>query len=88
MLADSFLGDDGAIVIANALKSNTAAKHLDLRGNNIRNDGAISISQLLKVNNVISRFDQLFIDRSNHFEQNTDIPSQYEPRVELHWNMG
>ncbi|KAI8612350.1 hypothetical protein BC830DRAFT_1137152 [Chytriomyces sp. MP71] len=50
-LADTFLGDDGAILLAGVLKKNTSIISLDLRGNNIRSDGAIALSQMLKMNN-------------------------------------
>ncbi|KAI8804314.1 hypothetical protein BJ742DRAFT_872004 [Cladochytrium replicatum] len=50
MLGDAFLGDDGCIILANALKTNTAALYVDLRGNNIRSDGATAVAQMLKVN--------------------------------------
>lgn len=54
ILADAFLGDDGCIIIAKALKTNTAVLSLDMRGNAIRQDGAVSIGQMLKVNNSIT----------------------------------
>ncbi|KAJ3068460.1 Leucine-rich repeat-containing protein 45, partial [Rhizoclosmatium hyalinum] len=50
-LADTFLGDDGAILLAGCLKKNGTIAHLDLRGNNIRSDGAIALAQMLKMNN-------------------------------------
>ncbi|KAI8901525.1 hypothetical protein BC833DRAFT_617561 [Globomyces pollinis-pini] len=50
ILADCFLGDDGCVKIALALKLNTSITRLDLRGNSIRSDGAIAIAQMLKVN--------------------------------------
>ncbi|KAJ3232751.1 Leucine-rich repeat-containing protein 45 [Chytriomyces hyalinus] len=49
-LADTFLGDDGAILISGVLKKNTTITTLDLRGNNIRSDGAIALAQMLKMN--------------------------------------
>ncbi|KAJ3157437.1 hypothetical protein HDU86_003329 [Geranomyces michiganensis] len=49
-LADSFLDDDGCILISNALKTNNMATHLDLRGNSIRADGATALGQMLKIN--------------------------------------
>ncbi|KAJ3337151.1 hypothetical protein HDU93_001532 [Gonapodya sp. JEL0774] len=52
-LADGFLSDDGCIVIAGALKTNKAAKSMDLRANNIRADGAIALGQMLKVNSTL-----------------------------------
>lgn len=39
--------------MANSLKTNGTVEHIDLRGNNIRSDGATSIAQLLKVNTSI-----------------------------------
>ncbi|KAI9092451.1 hypothetical protein DFS34DRAFT_294806 [Phlyctochytrium arcticum] len=49
-LADTFLGDDGCILIAGALKTNQTLQRLDLRGNSIRTDGAIALGQMLKIN--------------------------------------
>ncbi|TPX44697.1 hypothetical protein SeLEV6574_g04331 [Synchytrium endobioticum] len=60
---DAYIGDEGCIMIANALKtnmtvqvSNTSASTpvLNLRGNNIRSDGATAISQLLRINSCIT----------------------------------
>ncbi|KAJ3367784.1 Leucine-rich repeat-containing protein 45 [Kappamyces sp. JEL0680] len=68
VLADAFLGDDGAelallttgcIKLANALKSNATLTYLDLRGNSIRSDGAIALGQMLKVNN---KLESLFLE--------------------------
>ncbi|KAJ3077306.1 hypothetical protein HDU98_004268 [Podochytrium sp. JEL0797] len=52
-LSDTFLGDDGAILLSGCLKKNTTITHLDLRGNNIRSDGAIALSQMLKMNGTL-----------------------------------
>jgi Ran GTPase-activating protein (RanGAP) involved in mRNA processing and transport len=49
IVGDAFLGDDGCIHIAAGVKTNTTLTKLDLRGNNIRSDGATAISQMLKV---------------------------------------
>lgn len=54
ILADSFLGDEGAIILATALKLNKGIHVLDLRGNNIRCDGAVALAQMLKTNNTLS----------------------------------
>lgn len=43
----------GCIKIAQALKTNTSIKYLDLRGNSIRSDGAIALGQMLKVNSTL-----------------------------------
>ncbi|KAJ3193227.1 hypothetical protein HK101_005194 [Irineochytrium annulatum] len=53
-MADSFLGDDGTILIAGALKTNSCLTTLNLRGNNIRADGAQALAQMLKVNTVLT----------------------------------
>lgn len=45
----------GCILIAGALKTNATIKHLDLRGNSIRADGATAIGQMLKVNSTLKR---------------------------------
>jgi hypothetical protein len=37
---DSFIGDEGATVVAEALKNNYTVKSLDMRGCNVRSDGA------------------------------------------------
>lgn len=42
-------------MIVNALKSNAVVETVDLRGNNIRSDGAVALAQLLKVNGSIKR---------------------------------
>ncbi|TPX69775.1 hypothetical protein SpCBS45565_g02220 [Spizellomyces sp. 'palustris'] len=52
-LADTFLGDDGCILIAGALKTNCTIRYLDLRGNSIRADGATALAQMLKVNSAV-----------------------------------
>ncbi len=43
----------GIIVLADALKTNGTLLHLDVRGNSIRNDGAIALGSLLKVNSTL-----------------------------------
>nr|KAJ3422966.1 Leucine-rich repeat-containing protein 45 [Polyrhizophydium stewartii] len=60
VLADAFLGDDGCILIAGALKTNTTVTYLDLRGNSIRADGAIALGQMLKINTALKRQGILF----------------------------
>ena len=55
VIADAFLGDDGCIKLATALKQNTMITTLDLRGNGIRSDGAISLGSMLKVNSALKR---------------------------------
>ncbi|KAJ3109086.1 Leucine-rich repeat-containing protein 45 [Phlyctochytrium planicorne] len=55
VFSDAFLGDDGAILLAGALKTNTTLRVLDMRGNNIRSDGATALSQMLKVNSSLER---------------------------------
>ena len=37
---DSFIGDEGASVVADALRNNYTVKSLDMRGCNVRADGA------------------------------------------------
>lgn len=37
---DSFIGDEGATVVADALRKNYTVKSLDMRGCNVRSDGA------------------------------------------------
>ncbi|TPX34933.1 hypothetical protein SmJEL517_g02626 [Synchytrium microbalum] len=51
---DAYVGDEGCALIANALKTNLTCAHLDLRGNNIRSDGATALAQLLRVNSCIT----------------------------------
>ena len=43
-------------MLVQALKANGVAQSLDLRGNNIRSDGAAAIGQMLKVNQSIKRY--------------------------------
>ncbi|KAI8820846.1 uncharacterized protein EV422DRAFT_530436 [Fimicolochytrium jonesii] len=50
ILADTFLNDEGCILIAGGLKTNHSVTHLDVRGNSIRADGALALAQMLKVN--------------------------------------
>ncbi|KAJ3366045.1 Leucine-rich repeat-containing protein 45 [Allomyces javanicus] len=50
LMADAFLGDDGAIIVCKAIKGNTFLRRLDLRGNNIQLDGGMAIASFLKVN--------------------------------------
>jgi hypothetical protein len=45
----------GAILVSGCLKSNNGIEILDLRGNNIRSDGAIAVAQMLKVNTTLKR---------------------------------
>jgi hypothetical protein len=47
IVGDAFLGDDGCIHLANGVKTNTSLLKLDLRGNNIRSDGATGLIPLL-----------------------------------------
>ena len=56
VFSDSFMGDDGCIILANALKTNTTATLLDLRGNSIRSEGAIALGQMLKVNGALKKY--------------------------------
>lgn len=44
---DSFIGDEGATVVAEALKNNYTVKSLDMRGCNVRSDGAGECSRLV-----------------------------------------
>lgn len=46
----------GCIILANALKTNTTASVLDLRGNSIRSEGAIALGQMLKVNGALKKY--------------------------------
>jgi hypothetical protein len=43
----------GILLLADALKTNGTLLHLDVRGNSIRNDGAIALGALLKVNCIL-----------------------------------
>jgi len=40
VLVDSFIGDEGAVVVTEALRSNYTVRSLDMRGCNLRADGA------------------------------------------------
>ena len=51
--SDTFLGDEGCTILALALQNNTNVTSLDLRGCNIRSEGASSLAQLLSVNTTL-----------------------------------
>ena len=51
--SDSFLGDEGCTILALALQNNSNVTSLDLRGCNIRSEGASSLAQLLSVNTTL-----------------------------------
>lgn len=46
-LADNTIGDEGVLVLAEALRGNTTLKHLDLSANNLGPAGAGAIAQML-----------------------------------------
>ncbi len=50
VLVDSFMGDEGAIAVVEALRHNSSVKSLDLRGCNIRAEGAAALAGLLEHN--------------------------------------
>lgn len=50
VLVDSFMGDEGATAVVDALRHNSSVKSLDLRGCNIRSEGASALAGLLEHN--------------------------------------
>ncbi len=52
--SDSFLGDEGCTALVLALQTNTNVTSLDLRGCNIRSEGATSLAQLVSVNTTLA----------------------------------
>ncbi len=51
--SDTFLGDEGCALLAQALENNRNVTSLDLRGCNIRSEGSTSLAQLLAVNTTL-----------------------------------
>ncbi|XP_077980716.1 leucine-rich repeat-containing protein 45-like [Glandiceps talaboti] len=51
--ADCMIGDEGIRMIAYGMSSNVAAKTLDLKGNNIRGNGAEAIGKMLRHNHTL-----------------------------------
>ncbi|PRP87101.1 hypothetical protein PROFUN_04837 [Planoprotostelium fungivorum] len=49
-LWDCLLGDEGCAHVMMALKNSTHVKHIDLRGNNIKADGATAVAEMLRSN--------------------------------------
>ncbi|KNC50539.1 uncharacterized protein AMSG_00701 [Thecamonas trahens ATCC 50062] len=47
-VSDCFLGDDGAVALVQGLVAYTPLEKLDVRGNNIRTDGALALARLLR----------------------------------------
>lgn len=47
---DSFIGDEGATVVTEALRNNYTVKSLDMRGCNVRVDGAVALAELIENN--------------------------------------
>ena len=50
VLSDSFLGDEGCTALTQALRTNTKVTALDLRGCNIRCDGASALAKFFASN--------------------------------------
>jgi hypothetical protein len=51
--SDSFLGDEGCTALVLALQNNSTVTSLDLRGCNIRSEGASSLAQFLASNTTL-----------------------------------
>ncbi len=51
------LGNEGALVIAEMLKSNSTLLVINLKGNAIEDDGALAIAEVLKLNSTLQKID-------------------------------
>ena len=48
MCSDNYIGGMGAVVLANALKANTALRELHMKGNELGDSGTTAICEALK----------------------------------------
>ncbi|XP_077107524.1 leucine-rich repeat-containing protein 45 [Ranitomeya variabilis] len=54
LLSDCMLSEDGLKLILQGLRNNSVAKYLDLKGNNLRGEGAESLGKLLRHNTSVT----------------------------------
>jgi Ran GTPase-activating protein (RanGAP) involved in mRNA processing and transport len=52
--SDTFMGDEGCRMLCDQLKENTRVRSLDLRGCNIRSEGAVALAGLISNNSTLT----------------------------------